>query len=63
MAVGMTLILFALQTGNVGMVALLSSTTPIMVLPLLWIYTKQRPNKYAWLGAAFAVIGTSILVS
>ncbi|GAL37292.1 metabolite transporter (DMT) superfamily [Vibrio maritimus] len=45
------------------MVALLSSTTPIMVLPLLWIYTKQRPNKYAWLGAAFAVIGTSILVS
>ncbi|WP_112478707.1 DMT family transporter [Vibrio variabilis] len=63
MAVGMTLILFALQTGNVGMVALLSSTTPIMVLPLLWIYTKQRPNKYAWLGAVFAVIGTSILVS
>jgi drug/metabolite transporter (DMT)-like permease len=63
MAVGMTLILFALQTGNVGMVALLSSTTPIMVLPLLWIYTKQRPNKYAWLGAALAVIGTSILVS
>ncbi|GAL23465.1 DMT family transporter [Vibrio sp. SCSIO 43140] len=63
MAVGMTLILFALQTGNVGMVALLSSTTPIMVLPLLWIYTKQRPNKYAWLGAALAVAGTSILVS
>ncbi len=63
MAVGMTLILFALQTGNVGMVALLSSTTPIMVLPLLWIYTKQRPNKYAWLGALLAVAGTGILVS
>ncbi|MFA0697937.1 EamA family transporter, partial [Vibrio sp. 10N.222.49.C9] len=28
MAVGMTLILYALQEGNVGMVALLSSTTP-----------------------------------
>lgn len=63
MAVGMTLILFALQTGNVGMVALLSSTTPIMVLPLLWLYTKQRPNRYAWLGALLAVIGTGILVS
>lgn len=63
MAVGMTLILYALQEGNVGMVALLSSTTPIMLLPILWFYTKQRPNAYAWVGAIVAVIGTGILVS
>lgn len=63
MAVGMTLILYALRDGNVGMVALLSSTTPIMVLPVLWIYIKQRPNRFAWLGALMAVIGTGILVS
>ena len=62
MAVGMTLILYALQEGNVGMVALLSSTTPIMLLPILWYYTKQRPNIYAWLGAIVAVVGTGILV-
>ncbi|EJP4175745.1 TPA: EamA family transporter [Vibrio vulnificus] len=62
MAVGMTLILYALREGNVGMVALLSSTTPIMLLPILWIYTKQRPNRYAWLGAFVAVTGTAILV-
>ncbi|HDY7882667.1 DMT family transporter [Vibrio vulnificus] len=62
MAVGMTLILYALRDGNVGMVALLSSTTPIMLLPILWIYTKQRPNRYAWLGAFVAVAGTAILV-
>ena len=62
MAIGMTLILFALQTGNVGMVALLSSTTPIMLLPILWLYTKQRPNLYAWIGAIIAVMGTAILV-
>lgn len=62
MAIGMTLILYALREGNVGMVALLSSTTPIMLLPLLWIYTKKRPNRFAWLGAALAVIGTGILV-
>ncbi|PMH42128.1 hypothetical protein BCU68_14580 [Vibrio sp. 10N.286.49.B3] len=62
MAVGMTLILYALQEGNVGMVALLSSTTPIMLLPLLWIYTKQRPNRYAWLGAILAVSGVAFLV-
>ncbi|WP_260261295.1 DMT family transporter [Vibrio intestinalis] len=62
MAVGMTLILYALQEGDVGMVALLSSTTPIMLLPILWIYTKRRPNRYAWLGAILAVCGTGILV-
>ncbi|MFG0773472.1 DMT family transporter [Vibrio plantisponsor] len=62
MALGMTLILYALREGNVGMVALLSSTTPIMLLPILWIYTKQRPNRFAWLGAIVAVAGTSILV-
>jgi drug/metabolite transporter (DMT)-like permease len=62
MAVGMTLILYALRDGNVGMVALLSSTTPIMLLPILWLYTKQRPNPYAWLGAILAVSGTGILV-
>jgi drug/metabolite transporter (DMT)-like permease len=63
MAVGMTLILYALREGNVGMVALLSSTTPIMLLPILWVYTKQRPNRYAWIGAIIAVTGTGILVS
>ncbi|MCG9692377.1 DMT family transporter [Vibrio sp. Isolate22] len=63
MAVGMTLILYALQEGNVGMIALLSSTTPIMLLPILWFYTKQRPNAYAWIGAIVAVVGTGILVS
>lgn len=63
MVVGMTLILYALQQGNVGMVALLSATTPIMILPLLWIYTKQRPSPFAWVGALLAVVGTGILVS
>lgn len=63
MAVGMTLILYALQEGNVGMVALLSSTTPIMLLPILWVYSGKRPNRFAWLGAIVAVIGTGILVS
>ncbi|MCG2838624.1 DMT family transporter [Photobacterium sp. WH77] len=63
MAVGMTLILFALQHGDVGMVALLSSTTPIMILPLLWIYTRHRPPGAAWLGALLAVIGTGLILS
>ncbi|NVD07663.1 DMT family transporter [Vibrio sp. JPW-9-11-11] len=62
MAVGMTLILYALKQGNVGMVALLSSTTPIMLLPILWVYSGKRPNRFAWIGAILAVSGTGILV-
>jgi len=57
MAVGMTLILYALREGNVGMVALLSSTTPIMLLPILWIYTKQRHKKArVMLGLSFSCL-------
>lgn len=36
MGLGMTLILMALRQGEVGMVAILSSTTPVLLLPLLW---------------------------
>jgi hypothetical protein len=35
MALGMTLILKALQHGSVGMVEMLSSVTPVMLLPVL----------------------------
>ncbi len=62
MVMGMTFILYALHDGNVGMVALLSSTTPIMLLPILWIYSGQKPNRYAWAGAIVAVMGTGVLV-
>ncbi|WP_330961717.1 DMT family transporter [Photobacterium sp. 53610] len=62
MTVGMTLILFALQHGDVGMVALLSATTPILILPLLWLYTRHRPPGAAWLGALLAVVGTGLIL-
>ncbi len=63
MAVGMTLIMYALKWGEVGTVALLSSTTPVMVLPLIWLFTKIRPAPSAWIGAALAVAGTGLIVS
>ena len=63
MAIGMTLILYALRDGDVGMVALLSSTSPIMILPLLWLYTRERPPAAAWLGAVLAVLGTMMILT
>ncbi|MCQ1059382.1 DMT family transporter [Photobacterium sp. DNB23_23_1] len=63
MAIGMTLILYALRDGDVGMVALLSSTSPIMILPLLWLHTRQRPPVTAWVGAVVAVFGTMLILA
>lgn len=61
MALGMTLLLQALATGEAGLVATLSATSPILVLPVLWAVTRERPAGWAWLGAALAVAGTSCL--
>ena len=63
MGIGMTLILTALRYGEVGMVAMLSSVSPVLVLPLLWLLTKNRPAYGAWLGAAITVLGTVLIVA
>lgn len=61
MFVGMTLILYALSKGDVGIVATLSATTPVIMLPLMWFRTKERPAIGAWIGAMIVVIGTGLI--
>ncbi|WP_336391107.1 DMT family transporter [Gallaecimonas xiamenensis] len=63
MGVGMTLILIALRYGEVGLVAMLSSVSPVLILPLLWWVQKRPPAKGAWLGALATVLGTMLIVS
>lgn len=62
MGVGMTLVLLALEKGDVGMVAILSSVSPILVLPLLWFQLKRAPALWAWAGAALTVAGTALIL-
>ncbi len=61
MALGMTLVLFALIGGEVGIVSTLTATTPVLILPLLWITTRERPAAGAVAGAVLVVIGTAFL--
>jgi drug/metabolite transporter (DMT)-like permease len=61
MGVGMTLLLFALRGGEVGIVATLSATTPALVLPLLWWKTGDRPPLLAWVGAGLVVVGSGLI--
>lgn len=63
MALGMTLILQAMKHGQAGLVAVLSSVTPILILPVLWMVYRRRPAAGAWLGAALAVAGTALILS
>ncbi|MBT9462994.1 DMT family transporter [Hydrogenophaga sp.] len=62
MALGMTLILAAMRLGQAGLVAVLSSVSPILILPLLWLVYRRRPAAGAWLGAVLAVLGTALIL-
>ena len=62
MGIGMSMILMALRHGNVGTVAILSSVTPVILLPLLWCHLGRSPAPGAWLGAALTVLGTGLVL-
>ena len=61
MVLGMSLLMAALARGNVGIVTTLSSTMPILILPMVWVATGRRPGWPAWAGAALAVAGTALI--
>ena len=61
MALGMSLLLIALQNADAGIIATLSSTGPIMILIILWISTKKMPTLGAWLGTIIAFAGTVLI--
>jgi drug/metabolite transporter (DMT)-like permease len=58
---GMTLFLYALQGSQTGIIATLSATSPVIILPLLWLRTGQRPTATSWAGAALAVLGLALI--
>ncbi|MDC0594858.1 DMT family transporter [Alphaproteobacteria bacterium] len=61
MGVGMTMLIYALKYGNPGVISTLSSTMPIMIIPILWIVTKNYAGHLAVVGATFTCIGASII--
>lgn len=61
MAVGMSLLLYAVKLAPLGTVAILSATTPVMVLPALWLTTGQRPSWAAFMSATIVFLGTAMI--
>ncbi|MEZ2329634.1 DMT family transporter [Mesorhizobium sp. RCC_202] len=60
-SLGMSCLMAALRTGNVGIISTLSSVTPIIILPLVWLRSGQRPTTAAWAGALLAIVGTALI--
>jgi len=58
---GMSLLMAALAGGQVGIVSTLSSLSPVLVLPMVWLRTGYRPSAPAWAGAMLAFAGTSLI--
>jgi drug/metabolite transporter (DMT)-like permease len=58
---GMSFLMAALALGDVGIVTTLSSTTPILILPMVWVLYRRIPGPTAWIGAALAVAGTALI--
>ena len=63
MALGMTLLLYAFAKGDIGVSSILSSTNPVMLLPLIWLVSGERPANGAWWGALAAVSGTAMIIA
>lgn len=61
LGVGAAMLMAALETGNVATVTILSSTTPVMILPFIWARTGRRPAPAAWVGAILVVICTMLI--
>lgn len=61
MGIGMTLFLFALEGGEVGIISTITATSPAILLPILWIKTKEVPALGAWVGAGLVVAGSALL--
>lgn len=59
--IGMTLFLYALQGSQTGIIATLSATSPVLILPLLWLRTGQRPTAMSFVGAAMAIAGLALI--
>ncbi len=61
MGVGMTMLIIALKNGNPGVISTLSSTMPIMIIPILWLVTKNYAGHLAVVGATLTCVGAGII--
>jgi drug/metabolite transporter (DMT)-like permease len=58
---GMSFLMAALHGGEVGIVSTLSSISPVLILPMVWLRSGEKPVWQAWLGALLAIVGVALI--
>src|SRR5262245_21976140 len=58
---GMSFLMAALHSGDVGIVSTLSSISPVLILPMVWLRSGEKPVWQAWLGALLAIVGVALI--
>lgn len=58
---GMSLLMAALGTGDVGLISTLAAVSPVAILPMVWLRTGVAPGLGAWIGAVLAIAGTGFI--
>ncbi len=58
---GLGFFLLALAAAPVGIVATLNSAAPVFTTLLLWVFTRQSPSFFAWLGPVLVFGGAGLL--
>ncbi len=61
LAMGIGFFLLALAAAPVGIVATLSSAAPVFTSLFLWLFTRQSPSFFAWLGPVLVFLGAGLL--
>ena len=61
MGFGTTFLLIGLKGDNAGVTATLMSLSPVLILPILWVVSRQCPPLLSWVGAIMASIGSALL--
>ena len=56
-------VIAAPEFGIVATVTILSSTTPVMILPFIWVRTRRMPHPAAWIGTVFVVLCTVLIAT
>jgi len=62
MVLGMSFLLYAIGRGDTGIASILGGTTPVIMLPLLWVATRRPPTFGAWIGAILSIIGIAFMM-
>ena len=61
MALGMSLYLTGVALAPMGMATILSATTPVIILPIIWIFSGERPSMTSFFAGTVVVIGASLI--